>query len=269
MSRKSQYLIPMLERALRVLEALSEAADGLSLAELSQQLDAPKSSIFNILATLEESGYIRVVDASGKYTLTTKLFRVGSPAVARLNLKQSLHPLLAELVELTGETANLGILEGNEAVYIETIEGQNRLRVAVMPGERIDLHSTALGKMLLAHLPPERAVELLRSRSLYGRTPHTLTEPSALLEQFSEIRARGYALDDEEDHLEIRCLSAPVRDHTGRVVAAVSITAPKNRLTDEALERKAAVVTRVAARMSATLGYERGRAGQVALEEAV
>jgi IclR family transcriptional regulator, KDG regulon repressor len=254
-SPKSRYRIPMLERSLRVLELLARAPEGLSIAELSRQLSAPKSSVFNILATLEQTGYIRSSNGAGKYVLTTKLYRVGSATLARFSLRQVLHPLLVELVARTSETANLGILDGAEAIYVDSIEGPERVRVAVTTGERLELHCTALGKALAAHLPPERLAPLLKSRRLAARTPHTLKTTRALLAQLEQIRRQGYALDDEEDHLDIRCLGAPVRDDTGSVVAAVSMTAPKHRLLDEAIPEKAGLVMNVAARMSHALGY--------------
>lgn len=254
---RSRYLIPMLERSLRALELLAQAPDGLTLAELSHQLDAPKSSVFNILATLEHHGYIRGHTGGGRVALTTKLYRVGSAAVGRLNLKDSLRPLLVTLVEQSGETANLGILDGGEAVYIASVEGPGRVRVAVAPGERLDLHSTALGKTLLAYQPDEQVNTLLSDRPLLARTPHTITDPAALRRELAAIRAQGFALDDEEDNLDIRCLGAPVRDDSGAVVAAVSLTTPKHRLPDSQLPERAALLQAFAARMSQALGYER------------
>ncbi len=252
---KERYLIPMLERSLRALELLSQSAEGLSLAELSQQLGAPKSSVFNILATLEHHGYIRPDNGTGRFVLTPKLYRVGSPAVNRMSLRQTLHPTLAELVEQTGETANLGILEGGAAYYIDSIEGPSRVRVAVAPGERLDLHATALGKVLLAHQPPPALEALLQGQPLAARTPNTVTEMEALRHELALIREQGYALDNEEDHLDIRCIGAPVHDYTGAVVAAVSLTAPKHRLVGALLTDKTVLVLDYAGRMSRALGY--------------
>ncbi len=255
-SEKSRYRIPMLDRSLRVMELLAAEPVGLSIADLSRRLAAPKSSVFKILATLETRGYIRPTDRSGKFVLTTKLYRLGSTAVAHLNLKQDLYPLLVELARQTNETANLGVLDGDEAIYLESIEGSARVRVAVTPGERIALHCTALGKVLLAFLPPEQVTRLLKGRRLPARTPNTLRSVKALQAQLVLIRQRGYAFDDEEDHLDIRCLGAPIRNHTGQVVAAVSVTAPKHRMPDETIPAQAALLMDFAARMSRVLGYE-------------
>jgi IclR family KDG regulon transcriptional repressor len=255
-STHSRYRIPMLDRSLHVLELLAPAGDGLSIAELSRELAAPKSSVFNILATLEERGYVRHANGAGKYVLTTRLYKLGSAAVARLNVKRVLYPLLLELVERTGETANLGILDGDEAFYIESIEGQGRVRVAVTPGEHIDLHCTALGKVLLANLPAEQTARLLKGRRLKAHTPRTITSSAALRRQLAQIRAQGYALDDEEDNLDLRCLGAPIRDYSSCVVAAVSSTAPKHRLLSAQIPARAEVVRGLAAQMSRALGYE-------------
>jgi IclR family transcriptional regulator, KDG regulon repressor len=253
---KSRYQIPMLDRSLRVLELLAAEPAGLGVADLSRKLSAPKSSVFKILATLEQDGYIRPADSTNKFVLTTKLYRLGSAAVEQLNLKRTLYPLLVELAQKSGETANLGILDGGEATYIESIEGVSRVRVAVTPGAHIELHCTALGKVLLAYLPPEQAAHLLKGRRLKAHTPHTITNIKTLNIQLAKIRKQGFALDDEEDHLDIRCLGAPIRDYTGAIVAAVSMTAPKHHLPDNTIAEKAALVTGLAARMSSTLGYE-------------
>jgi DNA-binding IclR family transcriptional regulator len=252
----NRYRIPMLERSLRILELLAPARHGLSVSELSRQLAAPKSSVFKIIATLEDRGYVRLSDGAGKYVVTTRLYKLGSAAVERLDIRRLLNPLLTELAERTGETANLGIVDGDEAIYIDSIEGRERMRVTVRLGERIDLHCTALGKVLLAHLPAEQSARLLKGRRLAAHTPHTLTTLKGLRAQLVQIRAQGFALDDEEDYLDIRCLGAPVRDATGSVVAAASATAPKQRLPDDAISEKAALVIRAAERMSRALGYE-------------
>ena len=209
-SSRSRYRIPMLDRSLHVLELLAAAASGLSIAELCRELAAPKSSVFNILATLEERGYVRHANGAGKYVLTTRLYRLGSALVAQLDVKRVLDPLLLELVDQTGETANLGILDGVEAIYIESIEGHSRVRVAVTPGERIELHCTALGKALLANLPPDKVTAMQKGRRLRAHTPQTVTTVSALNHQLALIREQGYAFDDEEDNPDIRCLGAPI-----------------------------------------------------------
>jgi DNA-binding IclR family transcriptional regulator len=256
LTSRSRYRIPMLDRTLHVLELLAAAGDGLSIADLCRALAAPKSSVFNILATLEVRGYVRHANGAGKYVLTTRLYRLGSAAVAQLDVKRTLYPILLALVDHTGETANLGILDGDEAIYIESVEGHSRVRVAVTPGERIELHCTALGKVLLAHLPPEKAAAMLKGRRLKAHTPHTITSITALKSRLAIIRERGYSIDDEEDNADIRCIGAPIRDYAGSVVAAVSSTAPKHRLPDDQVAERARLVCDYAARMSAALGYE-------------
>jgi IclR family acetate operon transcriptional repressor len=253
---KQRYRIPMLERSLRTLELLSNEPQGLSIAELSRRLTAPKSSVFNIVATLEQTGYVRLLDGTNKYSVTMKLYRLGSATLAHFNLKQTLHPLLVELTQTSGETANLGVLDGDEALYLESMAGTSRVRVAVSAGEPLDLHCTALGKVLLAYLPLPEQTRLLKGQRLRAHTPNTITTLKTLKAQLAQIHQCGFAFDDEEDHLDIRCIGAPIRDHTGNVIAAVSITAPKHRLPDDAVERRAAQVMAIAARMSQALGYE-------------
>jgi DNA-binding IclR family transcriptional regulator len=253
--RQRQYVVPMLKRSLDVLRILAESTEhGASLAELSRAIRAPKSSVFKILTTLEAEGFVSRSRLTDKYQLTLKLLALGHAAVERINLRRELYPFLKALKDRTGECVNLGILQDGKAIYIESLEGPGPVKVIVRPGQALALHSTALGKALLAGLPAAEVDRLLRGSRLAAHTPHTCTSPTRLKKQLAQVQRQGYALDLEEDTLDMVCAGAPIRDHTGRVIAAVSVTAPRYRMSRATLRTTAAAVVKAAERMSTWLG---------------
>ncbi len=253
---RKQYLIPMVKRSLDVLELLTRSTQGgLSLSELTRAVHAPKSSVFKIVSTLEAEGFVSKDPLTQKYQLTLRLLALANAAAERINLRRELYPLLKELKDKTGETVNLGILEGDTAFYIESLEGPGPIKVIVRPGKELSLHSSALGKALLAYLPETEMDRILASKRMVAYTPHTCTDPTALKKQLAHVRLRGYALDLEEDALDMVCVGAAIRDHTGRVVAATSVTAPRYRMSRSALKTTAAIVVEMADRMSRWLGW--------------
>jgi DNA-binding IclR family transcriptional regulator len=255
----------MLKRSLDVLQILAESTEnGASLAELSRAIRAPKSSVFKILTTLEAEGFVSRSWLTDKYQLTLKLLALGHAAVERINLRRELYPFLKALKDRTSECVNLGILQDGKAIYIESLEGPGPVKVIVRPGQELALHSTALGKALLAGLPVAEMDRLLHGTRLAAHTPHTCTSPTLLKKQLAQVQRQGYALDLEEDTLDMVCAGAPISDHTGRVVAAVSVTAPQYRMSRAALRATAAAVVEAAERMSTWLGYGGGSKTRVA-----
>jgi DNA-binding IclR family transcriptional regulator len=250
----------MLKRTLDLLGFLAYSAEGgAGLADLSRAVRAPKSSVFKIVSTLEAEGFITRHPLTDRYQLTLKLLALGTAAVERINLRRELYPFLEALKDRTGECVNLGILHDGKAIYVESLEGRGPVRVIVRPGQELSLHSTALGKVLLANLPPAEVDRLLAGKRLEAHTPRTCTSVARLRKELAQVRQQGYALDVEEDALEMACAGAPIREHTGRVVAAVSVTAPRYRMSRSALRATASAVVDAAGRMSRWLGYGVGR----------
>ncbi len=254
--KQQQYLIPMLKRSLDLLQLLAVSQDGgMSLSELARALDAPKSSIFKILSTLGGEGFVSKDSQTEKYQVTPKLFGLANTASRRLDLKHELYPFLKELKDKTGETINLGVLQGKTAIYVETLEGPGPVKVVVQPGKQLALHSTALGKSLLAFLAETEIDQILTESPLEAFTPNTCTDPTMLKQDLASVRRQGYALDLEEDSLDMCCIGAPIRDYTGGVVAAVSLTAPSYRFPRSAVKSTARIIVEASERMSRWLGY--------------
>jgi IclR family acetate operon transcriptional repressor len=193
-----------LERAFELLEHLAEAGGRLALTELTEVSGLPMPTIYRLMRTLVNRGYVRQ-EPSRRYALGPRLIRLGETA-GRL-LGSSARPSLARLVDEVGETANMAVLEGDEVVYVAQVPSRHSMRMFTEVGRRVNPHCTGVGKALLAQLPEDAALEILGRTGLPARTPHTITDPAALMSELARIRQRGYALDDEEQEIGVRCVA--------------------------------------------------------------
>lgn len=250
-----QYGIAVLDRALDVLEALAEApADAsLGVSEIARRIGATKTAAFRILVNLERRGYVDKDPATATYALGTRLAYLGERSLSAIHLRGAARSMLAELHQRFGETVNLAVRDGAEIVYVDMIESGHGLRMAARIGGRDALHSTALGKAILAFLAPETRDGLLQG-GLPARTGQTITEPVKLLAELARVRERGFAEDRDENEVGARCLGAPIFDHRGAVAGAISISAPDSRLDDARAAVAAAAVVEGAAAVTRRLG---------------
>jgi len=260
---RKRHPIPSIHRAFVLLEAISETEEGLGVSELAHRTGWPKSSIFNILTTLSLDGYVAQDPDTGRYCMTIKLFSLSGTIVERMDIRRLASPLLVELMELTGETVNLGILDGTEAIYLETIAGPSAIRVNTWPGKRLPIHRTSLGKALVADLTREELAAIITKTGLPRGTPNTHTTLEALEADLELTRQRGYAVDNEEDEVGMRCVGAPVRDYRGKTMAAVSVTGLAHRVPLESVPEIASAVMDVARRISERLGYKKSAAAPI------
>ena len=258
-NRATTYRVQVLDRAFTILNALAQNGSELGLAELSAALRLHKSTVHRLLMMLEQHRYVERDSSSGKYRLGWKLFELGMQAVARRDLFLLAPPVVEWLKAETGETAHLGILREGEVISVVNVEGQKTVRTPSTVGRRSPAHCTSLGKAILAFLPRQQVSEFVRTCGLRSYTRNTITGPSGLESELGRIRELGYAVDDEELEDGLRCIGAPVRDHTGRVVAAISIAGPAFRLGKESLPALAAAVKCAAARLSASLGHQQAK----------
>ncbi len=214
--------VPAVERALNVLEALSQSRKGYSVSELSRRLSLPKSSVHLILRTLERRGYLQR-QASGRYRFGLKLIALSRAALDGVELREEARPSLAALSRQTGLTVHMGILERSEIVIIERIESESPVRVVSWIGRRLDLHSTAVGKALIAFLPEAIFEAEVRARQLHHHNDRTIASMTALRKELDRVRLMGYSVCDEEDEVGVRCVGAPVVDRHGQAIAAISV----------------------------------------------
>ncbi len=254
LNRPTRYAAPAVEGALSILETLG-AVQSMSLTELSKKVGLGKSSVYRLLATLVRRGYVEKDPRSDQYQLTYRLFALGSRGADRYGLREAAHAVMEALAAETGETVNLGVLDGTRVVNLHKVEspGLVRLRLDVEGG--VPAHATGLGKVLLAALPPDELMRRLQGQRLKRLTPRTVGGFRALQRMLAQIRQLGFSIDDEECSLGLRCVAAPICDHRGVVVAALSISGPRQRLPVRILSRLAERVQAGAREISARLGF--------------
>lgn len=220
-----------LERAFELLEHLTDAGGELALSELTEKAGLPMPTVYRLMQTMVARGYVRQ-EPSRRYSLGPRLIRLGEGA-SRL-LGSWARPALAGLVDRLGETANLAVLEGDEVVYVAQVPSRHSMRMFTEVGRRVLPHCTGVGKALLAQLAEDDVRALLARTGMPARTPHTRTDPDTLLAELETVRELGYALDDEEQELGVRCVAVPLSGVP--VLAAFSVSGPSGRMTPEAIE---------------------------------
>ena len=247
-------MVESADRVLRVLEAFEPSEGDVTLGALAERLGLPKSSVHRVLATLVRRGFVERDASTRRYRLGIRLFELGSAAIRERGLHRAVHPALEELSSSTGETCHLAVLSGREAVYVYKLDGPSSIIMSSRVGARAPLHATSIGKVLAAWAGEEFLGELAR-QALPAFTPRTITTSKELMAELDAVRRRGYALDLEEFEEGLRCIAAPVRDMTGRVVAAIGISGPRWRFEDGQITGRAEVVMATARTLSRELGH--------------
>lgn len=217
--------VQSVDRALALMEVLARADAPIGVGELAERTGLAQGTAHRLLRGLQMRGYVRH-DAARKYSVGTAALRLGD--AAQHSLAHSAQPYLAELVAASGETANLAVLEGDDVVYLAHVPSPHTLRMFAEVGRHVPPHSTAVGKVLLAAMPRERALNLLRRTGLPRRTASTITDLDVLSTELDAVRLDGWATDEEEQECGVRCIAVPVGsgDH---VPAALSLSGPAER----------------------------------------
>jgi IclR family KDG regulon transcriptional repressor len=249
-----RYRIQAIERAVSILNAFSMDDPELGVTELADRLGLHKSTVHRFMVNLDAAGLVERNGRTGRYRLGLHVFELGALVMQQMNLWDEALPFLEGLVHDTGETGHLAVLDGGEAIYIERVEARRALRVPSAIGRGYPAHATNLGKVLLADLSRERVEAIIAERGLAAYTSQTITDPAELEADLELIRRRGYAVDNEEYDEGLRCIGAPVRDHSGHVVAALGIGGPVTRITPERVEEMGGLVMTAARGLSRRLG---------------
>ena len=238
-------------RALDVLDALAASQEQLGIRELSAVTDLPSATVHRLVGTLVERGYVRQDPATRRYMLGAQLMRLGSSA-GRL-LGAWVTPLLGQLVSASGESANLAVLESDQVAYVAQVPSPQRMRLFTEVGNRVPVHSTAVGKVLVAFRPRSVATEIVTRQGLPARTSHTITDADAFFAELDCVVERGYATDEQEEDEGVRCVAVPVFG-VGDGIAAVSLSGPASRF-DPAREQSWVIplMLRVAAEITEQL----------------
>lgn len=229
--------IQVADRLFLVLETLSDAGP-LGLLELSSRLSLHKSTVHRLLTSLTHLGYVTQDEQSSKYRLTFKIMEVANKMMAKLDILEISRPCLKQLMEKTGETVHLVQLDGNEAVYIDKVEAyQNSVRMVSKVGNHIPLYCSGVGKAIAAQLDNDRLKRIWHDTKIKKMTPYTILTLTAFMEELKHVREKGYALDNEENELGVRCIAASLPGYEGSPLYAFSISAPVNRMSDEKIEQ--------------------------------
>lgn len=239
---RARYIVPNLDRALVMLELLSSRPEGINVSDLGVELKIPKNSAFRIAVTLENRGFLEKVENTKRYRLTPRLLVLGAMSVTDANLFEKSIDVMRRLRDVTGETALLGTLAGDEGVVLDQALGTHHFKFAVDPGTRFSLHTAAPGKAMLACFPEEERVRRVSRLKLPRFTANTITTHEEFLAHLDEVAKRGYGFDLSEEMEGQTCIGAAIRGATGGVIAALWITAPSSRIPDGQLDAFGAVV---------------------------
>jgi IclR family transcriptional regulator, acetate operon repressor len=246
--------VQSLARGLGILERLAGAESGVALTDLAQRVGLSPSTTHRLLGTLEKMGFVHQAGDLGLWSIGVKAFIVGSAFVENRDLIAIAHPFLRHLMEKSGETTNLAILDTSEAVFLDQVQCHEMMRMLARLGSRAPLHASGVGKALLAAMADAEVAEILHKRGLSRLTVNTIDTPEKLRMALRDIRRLGYAYDDEEHALGLRCLAAPVYNEHSEPLGAVSIAGPKSRISDDRVAELGAIVARTARDITDAMG---------------
>lgn len=250
--KTAQNTIKSLDRAMEVFEFLSEN-QGLSLTQLAAETGQSPATVYRVLITLEGRGLAEFDPGDQSWHVGARAFVIGARFLRRTQLVDRARPILRRLMEATGETANLGIVQNRSVLFVSQVETHASIRAFFPPGTLSPLHASGIGKALLAELAPDRLDAVLDAR-LDGFTPKTLSAPDDLRADLVRIRTRGYAFDDEEKNPGMRCIAAPVFDIHGEAVAGLSVSGPTARISTDEVDKFATPVIEAAAELTRAIG---------------
>jgi DNA-binding IclR family transcriptional regulator len=243
------------ERALAMLEAVAQEADGLSNAEISRNLNIPKSSASYILRTLETRGYLTRDAASGRYRVGLKILSLSRGALDGRDVRGVALPIMRHLTHQTGLTCHLAVLDGPDAVYIEKVEPEGFIRMDTWVGRRMRVHATSVGKAIVAHIPQEQLEQILHKSGMEKRTPKTIITVPRLLKELEKVRTLGYAVDDEENNLGARCVAAPVFGDRGAIEAGLGLSGTTQQVSPQTMPRILEALKDAARHISMGMGH--------------
>ena len=250
--------VQTLDRALKLLKLLAEF-DGLTLTEVAQRSELSPATTYRLLTTMEDHGFVMNNEAEGLWRVGVEAFRAGSAFARGTKIVDVGRPVMHDLMERSGETANLAIEEDGDVVFVSQVETHEAIRAFFRPGSRGPMHASGIGKALLAEREDENVRRLVDRKGLPEYTRKTLVTPDALVEDLAEIRARGWSLDDEERHEGMRCIACPIYNAHGEAIAGVSISGPTVRMPDDRLAQLASLVKQAAGEITDAIGGQTPR----------
>ena len=252
---RERYSINSIIRASHILKCLSGGKSHFKMSELARHVGLDRSTTYRILLSLERTGFVEKDEKAGTYSLGLAAFEIGNAYLSQMDLIQICRPIMADLAQKVQETVHLAVLSDTEIVYVDKADSPRSLGVMSKMGQRAPVYCTALGKTLLAFQPGHEQSRIIHDIRLIPLTPRTITSKQKLVEELKGIRKQGYALDRREIEEDVECIGAPIRNHIGDVIAAISISGPRRKIHTPDEKQFVSLVTEAAAFISSKMGY--------------
>lgn len=247
--------VQSIERALDILLTFSKEEPELGLVDICKKVNLTKGTVYRLVYTLVSRGFLSQNDSNSKYTLGPKVFEIGSIALSQLEIRKVAYSSIEELRNTTGETVHLVVQYNDEVVYLEKVDSPRSISMRSWIGQRMPMYCTAVGKTILASLSEEEVYSICGSGKMKRITPNTITSYENLIIELQKVKEQGYAIDDEENEEGLRCIAAPVKNNKGKVIAAISVSAPLMRMDDNLVALTAQLVKKAAEEISYKMGY--------------
>ncbi len=246
--------VQSLVRALNLLKVVARADDGLTLTEAAKRASLPVSSAHRLLSTLQQERFVRFDQERTRWFVGVEAFAAGAGFLRSRDLVTVARPYMRHLMEESGETVSLAVEDGGQVIYLAQIECRQLMRALASPGQRAPLHSSAVGKVILAYAPDERQDSVIGAMKLERFTERTLTTEQGFRQALSEAHKRKFALDDEEYAIGLRCVAAPIFNEAHEAIAAISLSGPKARVTDGRMKELAGLAQAAAGKITREFG---------------
>ncbi len=253
---KSAKTNQSVEKVFSIIELLAGKDGPMRLQDIAAELGLNSSTVLRFLATLMRCGYVIQDPDTLRYSLSYKICTLGNKVSAQISIRDVAHPFLMELSRIFGESVCLAVEQGMRVVYIDVVNGPDQmLRAMQRIGNAAPMHCTGVGKLMLLNATPEGLDHFIAEKGMERFTQNTIVTKEGLLQELEAARRDGYAFDNEECEIGARCIAAPIRDYSGKVVAGISITGPIFRITQELIETRKGILLDTAAEISKRLGW--------------
>ena len=257
MQKKLAKTNQSVEKTLQIIEIMAESREPLRLQDIALKVEMPASTVLRLVNTLVSCGYANQDSITLRYSLSLKFMLIGGLVSSQTSIRDLAHPYLFELSKKCKESVCLAIEQDMEVVYLDVIDGPDGiLKITQRIGKVAPLHSTAVGKIMMLNLDPKQLNQLIALKGLQVLTPNTITHKEALIKELEKIKVQGYALDDEECELGARCISAGIKDYTGKYIAGISVSGPTTRMSMEYIDIIKYIVMDTAKTISGLLAFK-------------
>ena len=245
--------VQSLDKALIILKAVSDG-DGLSLTDIATMTDITSPTVYRALSTMQQHGIVHFEEAAQLWSIGSGAFRIGNSFLRKANIIEQSRPVMQQLMRDTKETSNLGMVDDRDVIFLSQVETHEPIRAFHRPGSKGAVYASGIGKILFAYMDDDAARRMLSRTQIQQFTDKTITDIDALIAHKAEMREAGYSYDNEERTLGMRCIAAPIFNSYGEAVAAISVSGPTSRMTDDSVDEIARTVKQSAATITDSIG---------------